>query len=254
MLLAYVLGCSTTDLFVHPERTLTTGETQTYRQIVAQRAQHAPVAYLIGHRAFLDLDLGTDRRALIPRPETELLVEQALLDARRWTPPRLVDVGTGSGAIAIGIAKHHPQAQVFATDRSPEALQLAGENAQRCGVADRITFLCGNLLDPLPTPVHLVIANLPYVSAPEYAALPPDIRLYEPRQALLAGEDGLDAIRALLSTARPHIAGDGVLLLEIGATQGQAVTALARQAFPGAQVTVIPDCARHDRLVRIETR
>jgi release factor glutamine methyltransferase len=211
------------------------------------------VAYLVGHRTFFDMDLLTDRRALIPRPETELLVEQALHLARRWASPRIVDVGSGSGAIAIGLAKHLPQAQVFATDHSRDALHLAQENAQRHSVADRIAFLYGDLLEPLPVPVHLVVANLPYVSGAEYAALPPDIRLYEPQEALLAGEDGLSAIRALLDTAPAHITQDGALLIEIGAAHGQAVTALAKRAFPKAQVAVLPDYAGHDRIVRIET-
>ena len=253
MLLAHVLGCSTTDLFVHPERTLTTDEEQAYRQIVDRRAQHEPVAYLVGQRAFFGLDLGSDRRALIPRSETELLVEQALHVARQWPCPRIVDVGSGSGAIAISLAKHLSQAQVFATDRSRDALQLAQENARRCGLGNRITFFHGDLLEPLPAAVHLVVANLPYVSETEFAALPPDIRLYEPREALIAGADGLDAIRALLNTARPHITANGALLLEIGATQGQAVAALSRQAFPAAQVTVLPDYAGHDRIVRVES-
>ena len=254
MLLAHVLDCSTTELFAHPERALTADETERYRQLVARRADHEPVAYLVGHRAFFDIDLRVDRRALIPRPETEHLVERAIDAARRWHSPRVVDVGTGSGAIAICVAMHIPRSHVYAIDRSQDALQLAQENARRHGVADQITFLRGHLLDPLSAQVDLVVANLPYVSEPEYASLPPDIRLYEPREALVAGEDGLDAIRALLDAAPPHLKQDGTLLLEIGATQRQAVVALARQAFPGARVTILPDYAGHDRAVQIELR
>jgi release factor glutamine methyltransferase len=144
---------------------------------------------------------------------------------------------------------------MFALDRSPGALELAQENAARCGVAGRIAFIRGDLLDPLPGPVELIVANLPYVSENEYASLPPGIRAYEPRGALVAGPDGLDAIRRLLQTARPHLAPAAeraAILLEIGASQGGAVSALAAQAFPEARVEVIADYGRRDRVVKIE--
>jgi release factor glutamine methyltransferase len=252
MLLAHVLGCSTTDLFVHPERVLTQAERSTYDRLVARRARHEPVAYILGHRPFFDLDLLVDRRALIPRPETEHLVERAIQLGRRWHSSHIVDVGTGSGAIAVCLATHLPYAHVFATDLSEDALQLAQENARRHGVQERITVLHGDLLAPLSTPAHLVVANLPYVSEREYAALPPDIQDYEPRCALVAGQDGLDAIRALLDTAPSHLTTDGALLLEIGAAQGQAVAGLARRAFPQAQIAVLQDYAGQDRLVQID--
>jgi release factor glutamine methyltransferase len=254
MLLAHVLGCTTSELFSRPERVLSGEQDAAYRALVARRARHEPVAYLVGHREFLDLDLLVDRRVLVPRPETEVLVEQALAVAGRWARPRIADVGTGSGAIALSLAVHLPQASIYALDRSPDALQVARHNAARYGVAGQVTFLCGDLLAPLDAPVHLIVANLPYVTEAEYAALPAAIRLYEPRQALVAGADGLDAIRALLDTVRidVHLARDGVLLLEIGAGQGQAVSALAARAFPGARVAVLPDYSRRDRVVCVD--
>ncbi len=252
MLLAHVLDCTPAGLFTHPERALSGPQERAYRTLVARRAQHEPVAYLLGHRAFLDLDLLVDRRALIPRPETEKLVELAAEAAGHWPSSRLVDVGTGSGAIAIGLALRLPEARIWATDRSADALALAQLNAQRCGVSARIAFLQGDLAAPLPEPVEVIVANLPYVSEAEFAALPPDIRLYEPREALVAGPDGLEAIRALLDTAGPHLAHDGVLLLEIGAGQGAAVATLARRAFPEAQIDVIADDAHMDRIVHVQ--
>ena len=131
---------------------------------------------------------------------------------------------------------------------------MARRNAARYDVAGRITFLRGDLLAPLDTPVHLIVANLPYVSEDEYAALPDGIRLYEPREALVAGADGLDALGALLEAVRTgeHLPGDGVLLLEIGAGQGKAVSALAARAFPRARVAVLPDYSRRDRVVCVE--
>jgi release factor glutamine methyltransferase len=252
MLLAHVLACSTTDLFVHPERVLTPDEQQRYRHLVARRARHEPVAYLLGHRAFLDIDLIVNPHVLIPRPETEVIIEQAVEIARRWQQPKLVDVGTGSGAIAIGLARHLPQASIFATEQSKAALQVAQENARRHSAPNPITFMRGNLLAPLCARVHVIVANLPYVSCAEYAALPPDIRLYEPREALLAGTDGLDAIRALLETARPYLTDDGVILLEIGAAQGKGATEIASEAFPEAEISILSDYAHLDRVVQID--
>ena len=252
MLLSHVLACSTTDLFVHPERLLTPDEQQSYRHLVARRERHEPVAYLLGHRAFLDLDLIVDHHVLIPRPETEVIIEHAVEIARRWKLPRLVDVGTGSGAIAISLAGHLPQAIIFATEQSKAALQVAQENARRHSASNSITFLRGNLLAPLCARVHVIVANLPYVSCAEYVALPPDIRLYEPRAALLAGTDGLDAIRALLKAARPYLTDDGVILIEIGATQGKAVTEIARESFPDAALAVLSDYTHLDRVVQID--
>jgi release factor glutamine methyltransferase len=253
MLLAHVLDCTPTALLAHPERALSSSQDRTYRTLVARRACHEPVAYLLGHRPFLDLDLLVDRRALIPRPETEMLVQIAAEAASHWSSPRLADIGTGSGAIAIGLARRLPGARIWATDRSADALALARLNAQRCGVLDQIAFLQGDLLTALPEPVEIIVANLPYLSEAEFAALPPDIRLYEPREALVAGPDGLEAIRALLNTAGPHLAPDGVLALEIGAGQRAAACAWARGVFPGAQVDVITDDAHLDRIVRVQT-
>jgi release factor glutamine methyltransferase len=251
LLLAHVLGCSATDLFVHPDRQLEAGQVVRYKELIAQRANHKPVAYLVGHREFLDLDLMVDERVLIPRPETELLVESvARATGRRRL--RIVDAGTGSGAIAIGLALRLPQARIWATDASAAALQVARENARRYDVLDRITFLEGDLLAPLPASVELIVANLPYVGQAEYAALPPEIRLYEPREALLSGDDGLDAIRALLRQAHTHLSPKGAIWLEIGANQGEAVLELAARAFPKARCTVIQDYAHLDRLVHIQ--
>jgi release factor glutamine methyltransferase len=253
LLLAHVLACTTTDLFTHPERRLDPAACHAYQDLVARRARHEPVAYLTGHQTFRGLDLLVGPQVLIPRPETELLVELALAAASRWPAPRVADVGTGSGAIAVSLAMCLPHAaQVWAIDRSEGALSVARTNAQRCGVAARISFLHGDLLAPLPGSVDLAVANLPYVSEAEYDALPPGIRCYEPREALAAGEDGLDAIRALLATAPTHLSKDAVLLLEIGAIQGARVAALAARAFPEAQVDICQDYARHNRIVRIE--
>lgn len=251
MLLAHTLRCSPTDLFIHPERELDPAQEAEFKGLIARRARHEPVAYLTGHRPFFDLDLLVDARVLIPRPETELLVERALELARRWPQPQIADVGTGSGAIAVALAVHLPQATIWATDLSAEALAVAQTNARRYGVAERITFAQGDLLLPLPGPLQLIVANLPYVSEAEWADLPADVR-HEPPMALLAGADGLAAIRALLEQSPRYLTPDGVILAEIGAAQGQAVIALARRAFPQAYIEVIQDYAHLDRILLID--
>jgi release factor glutamine methyltransferase len=230
---------------------LTVKEVEDFCYLVSQRARHKPVAYLVGHRGFLDLDLIVDEQVLIPRPETELLVE-SVIHAVGDKAVRIVDVGTGSGAIAVSLAKHLPRAGIWATDRSGAALRVAQANAHRYDVSSRITFLQGDLLTPVVEPVDVIVANLPYVSCAEYADLPPDIRLYEPREALLSGADGLDAIRSLLDQAHDRVTPGGAIWLEMGANQGSAVQELVACAFPRAHATIIQDYAHLDRLIHVQ--
>src|SRR5512146_1745406 len=168
LLLAHVTGLARTTVLAYPERLLAPEDAERYAALVTRRVAREPVAYLTGHREFMGLDFLTDRRALIPRPETELLVEAALAEVRarieRGEAPIAADIGTGSGAIALAVAVHEPRlARIYATDVSAEALALAAENAAQLGVAGRVTFLQGDLLAPLPEPVDLLLANLPYV-------------------------------------------------------------------------------------------
>ena len=250
LLLAHVLGGNRAALLAHLDDALGPTQYTRFCDLVARRAAREPLAYLLGHREFYSLDFLVDRRVLIPRPETELLVEEALrLAAILPSPFRIADVGTGSGAIAVALAVHLPQATVYALDASPAALAVAAANARRHGVAGRVRCLAGDLLAPLPEPVDLIIANLPYVAADEWAALPPEIRDHEPRRALDGGDDGLALIRRLLATADSYLRPGGAILLEISAEQGAAATALARRHFPQATVRLLPDYAGLDRLL-----
>jgi release factor glutamine methyltransferase len=249
ILLAHALGITRAQLHAHPQSQLRPTEQANYHQSIERRAQREPVAYIVGHQEFYGLDLFVDDRVLIPRPETELLVERAIQISQRQAV--MADVGTGSGAIAISLAVHLPQALIYATDASPGALQVAARNCRRHRVEDRVHLLQGHLLGPLPEPVDLIAANLPYISQAELAQLPPDIRLYEPREALDGGSDGLDHIRRLLAQAGEHLKPGGVVLLEIGATQGKAVTKLARRHFPAAKVEIVADYAGLDRIVTV---
>jgi release factor glutamine methyltransferase len=193
---------------------------------------------------------------LIPRPETELLVETAIELVKNFSYLSIVDVGTGSGCIAVSLAKYLPQTTIWAIDLSEQALQTAGQNAARQQVQDRVTFLKGDLLSPLPESVDLIASNPPYVRGAELAApfTTPEVYHYEPRLALDGGEDGLQTIARLLAQAGPKLRPGGSVLVEIGAAQGQAVAQLAQRYFPEAAVTVKPDLAGLDRLLVIQTQ
>lgn len=261
VLLAHVTGLPRTSVLAYPERTLSSDEARRYADLVARRAGHEPVAYLTGHREFMGLDFLTDARALIPRPETELLVEAALAEVRSRlaaapdAPPIVADIGTGSGAIAVALAYHEPRLPtIYATDVSAEALALAGENAQQLGIAGRIRFLQGDLLLPLSAPVDVLLANLPYVAPRDKAALSDDVRRFEPSLALYGDDDGLGHLRRLFEQTPGRIKPGAAILLEFGYDQRAAVEALARTTFPSAAIRIGVDYAGWDRLAVIHTK
>ncbi|MBI5880009.1 MAG: peptide chain release factor N(5)-glutamine methyltransferase [Chloroflexi bacterium] len=224
-----------------------------FAALIARRAQHEPVAYILGRQAFYGLDFAVDRRVLIPRPETELLVECALAWLAARTTATVLDVGTGSGAIAVALAVHAPSIRVVALDLSPDALAVAQANAARHGVAARITFRQSDLLESAPARADLMAANLPYISPAEWPALAPGILNYEPHRALDGGAEGLDLFRRFFAQAPAHLAPGGALMLEIGWTQARAVSALAQAAFRAATINVRRDGADLDRLVIVQT-
>jgi len=204
-----------------------------FGEMVRRRLRREPVAYIVGRKGFRRLELAVDRRVLIPRPETELLVEIAL----EREPATLLDVGTGSGAIALAVADELPGCQVTATDTSPPALEVARANADRLGLGDRVRFLDGTV--PSGEAFELVVANLPYVEEPAWASLQPEVTRWEPPEALLAGVDGLEAIRALLTEcgrgfARTPGKTSAALALEVGEGQAEAVRELLRESGFGA--------------------
>jgi release factor glutamine methyltransferase len=253
LLLTQFLGIDRAALIAHPERPLTPEQSATYRDLVQRRAAGIPLPYLIGRRAFYDLDLIVTPEVLIPRPETEHLVEAALAWAGGRRGLWVVDVGTGSGAIAVALAKHLPDAHVWALDISAAALDVARQNAARYGMLERIEFVSGDLLAPLLSrgqQADLIAANLPYISSDELDTLA--VTRHEPRLALDGGPDGLDLIRRLLDQAPGVLGAGGLLLLEIGAGQGEQVRALAEATFPGAQVQITPDYAGHERVVSVK--
>jgi len=223
-------------------------------ELVQRRLRHEPAAYLMGHREFYGIDLLVGVGALIPRPDTETLVEEALrIAAERAGPIAVADVGCGTGAIAIALATRLPDASVYAIDRYAPALEIARRNLERYGLADRIPLLQGDLLAPLPGPVDLIASNLPYVRSDELPTLDPEVRLYEPREALDGGEDGLDLIRRLLTDAPAHLQPGGTVLAEMDPRQIASATAFAASAIPGARSRAVRDLANRERVLVVQT-
>jgi len=256
LLLQHALGLDRTQLYQHLHDEMPSAKRAAYHDLVWRRLCGEPTPYIIGRAGFYDIELAVAPVAAIPRPETELLVEEALALAgkRLQDNPSLtiVDVGTGCGAIALALATHLPSAQIIATDISPAALALARGNAESLGLASRVRFLCGDLLAPLEQRVDIVVANLPYVRSAEWESLPVEIRCHEPREALDGGPDGLRVIERLLRQAPAYLCPGAALLLEIGYDQGPPLVALASEAFPEAAIVVKKDLASLDRLAVIQ--
>ena len=251
VLLAHVIERPRTWLLAHPEAPLSFEAVKRLNNLLQRLAQGEPLPYLIGHWEFFGLDFLVSPAVLIPRPETELLVEQALEWLQDHPRARLAaDVGTGSGCIAVSLAKHAPQLRIHAVDRSREALEIARQNAARQNVSEQVIFLQGSLLETASGPFDLVCANLPYIPSAALAGLP--VADHEPRQALDGGADGLAAIRALIQDAPRWLAPGALLLLEMQFDQGEEIAALAQEHLPGADISVLPDLAGLPRLVRIE--
>lgn len=227
------LGLGRMQLYLQFERPLTPAELETIRPLVRRRGQREPLQYVLGETDFFGLTLKTDRRALIPRPETERLVE--LVVTRPWTAPpaQILDLGTGTGAIALALAKHFPDARVTAVDRSAEALSLAAENADKTGLRERITLLESDWFGAVPASAvfDLIVANPPYLSAAETAETAPEVRGFEPHAALTAdGDDGLGDLRQIIAQARTFLRAGGLLALETGIAQHAELLALASAA------------------------
>jgi release factor glutamine methyltransferase len=247
LLLAEAMGCERSALIADGGMEVPAAAGRRFGEMVRRRLRREPIAYILGRKGFRHLELGVDPRVLIPRPETELLVELAL----ELRPGRVLDVGTGSGAIALGVADELPEAEVTGTDTSPAALEVARANAARLGLSERVRFLEGTL--PADGAFDLVLANLPYVAERDWSSLQPEVTQYEPREALLAGPDGLDAYRAFipecsLLLSRYATQRKGALAVEVGEGQAPAVTELMREAGFG-EVETRRDLAGIERVV-----
>jgi len=250
-LLAHVTGLSRAQILAHPERPLDPEQWAALRHALARLQNGEPLAYITGRREFYGLELIVSPDVLVPRPETELLVERAILwlhahPGRR----RAADVGTGSGCIAVALAHTLPDLSVTAGDRSPAALAVAAANSRSHGLADRIHFVCSDLLEQMPGPFDLLCANLPYIPTATLHHLA--VAQHEPHLALDGGPDGLRLIAHLLAQASACLAPAACLLLEIEAGQGQSAPALAYATFPQASIHLHHDYAGHPRLLHIQ--
>ncbi len=248
ILLSHVLKLSRVRLYVDLDRPLSKEELGAYRGLIERRMAGEPTQYLTGVREFYNRPFKVDARVLIPRPETELLVEAALHMLPKDAPARALDVCTGSGCIAISLAAERPQATVIATDLSPDACALAQENAEALGVADRVTVLQGDLFAPVPADARfqVVVSNPPYIASSDIPGLSAEVRR-EPKLALDGGPDGLVAVRRVVAGARQWLEPGGLLAMEIGEDQGPAVLELLRAAGY-ADARVEKDLERRERM------
>ncbi len=251
LLLAHVLGCNRIQLIVDRDRPLVRHELAAYRAMVSRRRHHEPVAYLRGHREFFGHDLRVDPRVLIPRPDTETLVEEALARTRdKDMYGRMADLCTGSGNVAIAFARARPTWRVIGSDISDGAVALARDNAVRLGSAWNVSFVSGDLFEPLVpfAPFDLLTANPPYIPSEDLDTLDPGIRDHEPRLALDGGRDGMDVLRRIVERAPAIVVERGVVAVEIGADQGEGVRELMIRAG-WAEVKVQRDLGGRDRVV-----
>lgn len=257
-LLAHALRTERLELYLHPERVLSEEERGRFRGLVRRRRAGTPLAYLLGTVEFMDATLKVDRSVLIPRVETEELVEHVLreveVDAEASPPLRLLDLGTGSGAVAIALLRAWPQARAVAVDLSLDALRLARENARLNGVARRLELVCSDWQAALRGAFDLIVSNPPYIPTEEIPTLPREVRAHEPHKALDGGTRGLEAIERIIRGAPSVLRPGGRLYLEIGSRQAEDVRGLLECTHQFESIEVLRDLAGHERIVRARRR
>lgn len=255
LLLCGVLELRRIDLYVQFDRPLSSNEVDRYREFLRRRGSGEPVQYILGKTEFFGREFTVSSAVLIPRPETEVLVEEALKRIHKVEQPHLLDIGTGSGVIAVTIAAERDDARVVATDISGDALAIARQNAAKLGVADRIEFRQGSMygaLSPDDAPFDAIVANPPYIRDDERETLQTEVVDHEPETALFAGPDGLNVIRPLIHSASEYLTPRGFCALEIGNGQADAICALWVKTAPKWAVSVAKDLAGIDRIVIAE--
>jgi release factor glutamine methyltransferase len=259
ILLQYILKLSSAELYSQPELTLSNAVIKRLQHLMKRRISHEPNAYIVGFKEFYGADFYVDRNVMIPRPETEILVDTAMAFAKNWPgyssypkkPIIIADIGTGCGAIAVSLALNLPKCKIYATDISPAAIKVTKANCRHHDVSEQVHLLQGNLLEPLPEVVDLVVANLPYIRSSDLTSLVPEVASFEPRVALDGGRDGLKHLRRLMAQAKSKIRPRGCILLEIGDKQDNKIIAIAKRYLPKAQFELIPDLGGINRVAKI---
>jgi release factor glutamine methyltransferase len=255
-ILTEILSCSRPALYLHAQKSVSESQTRRYQSLIQRRALRIPLQHLLGKTEFFGLPFTTSPSALIPRPETETLINQVLPCLQNHPSPHILDVGTGSGIIAVTLSHELPKAQVLATDISLPALQLAKHNAARNGVSNRISFIQSDLLSALnpKAQFHAIVSNPPYISTGNIDGLDPEVRDHDPHLALDGGIDGLFFYRLLIPQSIPHLKPNGFLIFEIGHDQADTVSALIAQ-YPAFHLpTVEKDLSGYPRVVKTQKR
>jgi len=246
VLLRHILGIDRTRLYLTLQEELTLEQVKAFQELLERRLRDVPLAYVVKHREFYGLDFYINQDVLIPRPETELLVEKAMSIATHSNINKIADIGTGSGIIAVTLAVKLPEARFYAVDISESALAVALLNAEKHGVIHRITFLQGDLVTPLPERCGLIVANLPYVKQSEII----EPIAAEPHRALDGGKEGLDVITRFCREVKTKLTPGGYALMEIGQGQSDAVRKDLKRLYPDAEITVYKDLAGIDRVIQ----
>lgn len=254
ILLCHALNAKKSILIAEPDRAIKQATLSAFKKLIKRRIRREPTAYITNIQPFLSLDFRVDQSVLIPRPETELLVETAIeeLQPRKPSPLLIADIGTGSGVIAICLAKALPSANVIGIDSSEKALEIARKNSLLHAVSDRCQFYSGNLFEPLKEKVDLIISNPPYIPSNEIEKLQPEVRDWEPRQALEGGKDGLDCIRQIITKAPEYLKPGGKILLEFGIDQSERIKQLAEENF--IHPRIIRDYSGKERIFLAESK
>ncbi len=251
IILSHLLGMDRAAILARPSQPLDPQSLNSYHHLIARREHGEPVAYITGHKEFYGLDLIITHDVLVPRPETESMVQASLDALPAARPATFADIGTGSGAILVAVTVHRPNIRAYGTDISPQAIAVAARNCDLQGISPNVRLFVGHLLEPLPEPVDVIAANLPYVSPGEAE---PDVATWEPQVAVFGGgDDGAATIRDFLSQAPAYLNPNGTIIMETAHLQGKIVSDLARAAFPNAHIQVSKDLSGYDRIVVIKS-
>ena len=252
VLLSFCLGCDRLEFYKNPDITISEKQIAAFKNLIARRLQWEPVAYITGRKEFWSFSLEVNSSVLIPRPDTEVIVEEALDIYRYFTslPVRILDIGTGSGAIALALALEIAGAEVVATDISIAALNQAKKNATTLGLQDKIDFRQGNLFEPVDGFFDIIVSNPPYIAANDYEDLPASVKVFEPREALFAGVSGLEFYEKLIYSADGFLQKNGWLLLEIGAKQETGVRGILEASGLYESIEMRRDYAGLPRVIK----